>query len=417
MMDSPLHSRDGLLPETSHVPALLGETLGGVPFALFDGDVTHQIEYLGGPGRGGNIVDVLFKTAARGVHVRDPDEIVISEATVRLHGLLELLTGGQIDTPLLTVSPERGSSDHVVIELPESRLSLVAGPTEKRSRRETSQTLDAFAHFSLPVGVALSELDRLIEPLRDMVTFSTREPSSEIDLSGWPPRTVEPPVVDIEQVLAEIKICRTSPFEHPPRRASSFYALLLNPATVPDPAALVVAWYDLRERLGPVWSLLFGTLLRPNLPLENRLLNLAAFAEGYHRTLHDEPPLTKTEAAAARRSILSQLEDERVREVFERVLPHANSQSQRDRLGWLTERALETVDWTLDAAQLCRELADTRNWLTHWGRRGKHVQEGADLRRLLQRLDAVISVNLMLDLGVGPGGVAQVATGFMAGLP
>jgi HEPN superfamily Apea-like protein len=208
-------------------------------------------------------------------------------------------------------------------------------------------------------------------------------------------------------------VIRAPDVEPSVERTSSYYSLWLNPATVPDAGQVLVSWWDLRERLGPVWTLLFGTLQRPSLPLENRLLNLTAFAEGYHRTLHDERPLTDEEAKAAVDAMLATVDEERVRAVFRSALTYANAQTQRKRTRWLAERAGSVISaWDLDVSEFCNQLADTRNWLTHWGERGRHTQEGAGLRRLIARLDLVISVNVLLDLGLDDGVVAdQIGSG------
>jgi hypothetical protein len=79
-------------------------------------------------------------------------------------------------------------------------------------------------------------------------------------------------------------------------------------------------------------------------------------------------------------------------------LKYANRQSQRERMRWLVERAeLETWPRSL-AAKIVSRCCDTRNWLTHWGEKGRHVVGDADLAELTRQLTFVIEANLLDDL-------------------
>jgi ApeA N-terminal domain 1 len=162
------------------------------------------------------------------------------------------------------------------------------------------------------------------------------------------------------------------------------------------------AWFALHRQIGPVWQLLFSTLQRTTGLLENRFLNLVAFAEGYHRAMHDQPPLTPEQAKAATKAALASIPDSKTRRVYRDALAHANSQSQAQRVSELTGRCLAVLDaWELDTAAFTREVKDTRNWLNHWGKRGKHTHDdGPGLSILVAHLEVILYANLMLDLGM-----------------
>ena len=77
----------------------------------------------------------------------------------------------------------------------------------------------------------------------------------------------------------------------------------------------------------------------------------------------------------------------------------------------MTSRALDVLDawWDLDGELLCAELKDTRNWLIHWGKPGKHVVEDPqDIVDLVRRLIVVMYVNILLDLGLDHHAAAKV---------
>jgi hypothetical protein len=73
-----------------------------------------------------------------------------------------------------------------------------------------------------------------------------------------------------------------------------------------------------------------------------------AFVEGYHRALHDDPPLSPELDKQTKTAIMDAIQDKDARRVYRQALAHANSQTLRDRLDQLCERALETIAWELD---------------------------------------------------------------------
>jgi ApeA N-terminal domain 1 len=124
--------------------------------------------------------------------------------------------------------------------------------------------------------------------------------------------------------------------------------------------------------------------------LEDRFLGLVAFAEGYHRALHDEPPLTLTAEKQGKKLVSEALKEHpEVRRVFTEALGHANSQPLRKRLEFFATQATTTLGWELARDSFCSQVIHTRNWMVHWGDRGQHVVEETGpppLPRTLQRL-------------------------------
>jgi uncharacterized Zn finger protein len=127
---------------------------------------------------------------------------------------------------------------------------------------------------------------------------------------------------------------------------------------------LVRSWFTLHGRLRGSGTFFFGTLNDYDLPVENRLLNLLAFAETYHRELHDEPPFAVEDHQRNTRAMLAALRDESAVPVYQGTLKHANRQTQRERVRWLIQRAAQT-DWRFDelVRPLEKSLIDTRNYL------------------------------------------------------
>jgi hypothetical protein len=376
--------------------ALHGESLDGGPWSLFDGELVTPRPIT--PSNAGT-ADLVFETLIRGGHIADLQGVTGQMAHVAVHGLRELLRGGGFGESLLAVTADRECHDQLVIEMPWGSLQLIVAGTQTRwSRDETRIAVGAHAQMSFSEALSLPAVDALVEPLRDLVIFARTSPSHVTGLRLLRPGS--------EGRTHEYRVIRRP--ESDPRDArTSGPPLLLNPATVPDINELIRGWFELREKLGPVWRLFFATTVAPGLTSEARLLNLSSFAEGYHRTLHDEPPLSDVDAAASVQAMLAALDDDQHRETFCYALAYANSQSQRARIRWLARRAATVLaEWGLDVARVTSEVADTRNWLTHWGERGPHACEGDELSRLIGQLYFVLATNVLLDLGLDEANVA-----------
>jgi ApeA N-terminal domain 1 len=393
LLESPLAATP---MDSFSLDALHGESLDGGPWSLFDGELVTPRPIT--PSNAGT-ADLVFETLIRGGHIADLQGVTGQMAHVAVHGLRELLRGGGFGESLLAVTADRECHDQLVIEMPWGSLQLIVAGTQTRwSRDETRIAVGAHAQMSFSEALSLPAVDALVEPLRDLVIFARTSPSHVTGLRLLRPGS--------EGRTHEYRVIRRP--ESDPRDArTSGPPLLLNPATVPDINELIRGWFELREKLGPVWRLFFATTVAPGLTSEARLLNLSSFAEGYHRTLHDEPPLSDVDAAASVQAMLAALDDDQHRETFCYALAYANSQSQRARIRWLARRAATVLaEWGLDVARVTSEVADTRNWLTHWGERGPHACEGDELSRLIGQLYFVLATNVLLDLGLDEANVA-----------
>lgn len=402
LVDTNLVSSVGDLEHPAEVDALHGEALGGEPLSLLNLFPTGWTSYGVGP-RAGNVCDGVADVLLRGAHVRSADEVGVGVASSELYGLKDFLIGGAVDRgPLRPAADQKGlADDSLAIRLGDgAELILLARRQRGFSRDGERSELRAFGQWTFDPPRPLPSVERdYIGVLQDLVLFSTRRQSYLTSLT----------VRRAPEERARIEVVRQP---HPrPREERRLYALALNLGQQDEPAAVVSAWFDLRRRLGPVWNLFFAVVDRFESLLEDRLLGLLAFAEGYHRALHDQPPLSPKEEKSARAAIKKALPEKHVRRVYNDAIAHANSQTQRDRLDHLVGRALDVLAdaWDLDAALFVAQLIHTRNWLVHWGTRQRHAVEDSDqLIDLVRRLTVVLYVNLLLDLGLTPDGARQV---------
>ncbi|HTA13839.1 MAG TPA: HEPN domain-containing protein, partial [Solirubrobacteraceae bacterium] len=318
------------------------------------------------------------------------------------------IEGGPLRRPMgphgvevLSVEVDRGVS-----------LLLAASRQDGFREGERYPSLGVNAQWDLdpPIPVSQLQID-YIGPLQDLILFATRRQSYVTRVAAHL-QTGSPLIVPIlEQAYPR------------PQEAPPLYALALNLGWLDKPDALIAKWFALHRKVGPVWDQFFSVLDRPESILEHRLLALMSFAEGYHRTLHSQPPLTKSQQKQAEKAIRDALKPmpERVRGIYKAALGHVNSQGQRERLEYLTTKALNVLDaWGLNPEIFCKELHDTRNWMIHWGKKGSHViEDDQNLFDLVRKLIVVMYVNLLLDLGVDDETTAKtIGSGWrLEGLP
>ena len=386
------------------IAVLHGEALNGTPVTLLNVLPTRW-RFHGVPPSGADVVEAIVERVIRGAFVWDLSGLFASRLASEHSGLKDFLVGGQIDMGPLR--PADATDDNplpppaeMAIDLGDGHeLMLTATRQRSYTRAETSSTVGAYArwHFASELPVETIERD-YVGVLQDLVHFATRRQSYVTSLRAFG-----------EEAGASLELWRRA---HPrPRETPEVYALALNLGEVAEPEKLVTAWFDLRRRVGPVWSLFFSALDRSESLLEDRFLGLLAFAEGYHRALHDERPLSAKAAKAAEKAIKQALPDKEVREIYSAAIGYANQQTQRDRLKLLTHRAVEPLEnwWYVEEDVFCARLSDTRNWMIHWGKRGRSaVEDPGEMVDMIRGLIVVLYVNVLLDLGLNADAVRRV---------
>lgn len=388
-------------------PSLQGESFAGVPLTLLD-TVGREREFTERRGR----ADISAATLVVGTHVASAQDLRFGRLAFSLRGLREWLSGGWSG---IEPNLEAGARDPTVktlnFTLGEANLQFVSDLQKSGGRYRSVEERQAGVSITVPERLSLPQWqERWITPLRDLMIFANRERSVLTRLSGFTESDTRHGAVRIFE-RQETAIDAETNF--------SFYQRDLLPAGIIDTAALIAAWVDLHSRLGASTAFLFGTLNASQLPLENEFLNLMAFAEAYHRVLHDEPPLDPDDHSAHRASMLAALpDDEETRALYDRDLIHSNRQSQRERMRWFVLRAA-IDDWPDGLGEeIVARCVATRNWFTHWGKKTNKVAENGDLDLLNRQLLFVIESNLLSDLGLDDEAVARcLALGYVWDYP
>jgi hypothetical protein len=388
-------------------PSLQGESFASVPLTLLDA-VGRERQFTNRRGR----ADISAATLVVGTHVASAEDLRLSRLGFSLRGMREWLSGGwsQIEPSL-----QSGVNDPTVkilnFTIGEANLQFVSEVHKSGGRYRSVEERHAGVSITVPERLSLPQWqERWITPLRDLMIFANRERSVLTELSGF---------TESDTLYGAVRIFARQETAIDAVTNFSFYQRDLLPAGIIDTASLVTAWIDLHSRLGPSTVFLFGTLNASRLPVENEFLNLMAFAEGYHRVLHNEPPLQAEDHSAYRASMLAALpDDEEIERIYDRDLVHSNRQSQRERMAWFVDRA-ERDDWPDELGEnIVSACLATRNWLTHWAKKTTKVVENGDLALLNRQLLFVIEANLLCDLGLSDEAVARcLALGYVWDYP
>lgn len=386
----------------SPVDVIYGEALGGVPLTLQGVyPARWRISGLGGSGDD-DVVDGFADRLLRGAHVPVEEEPQAAMARSSLKGLREFLIGGTVDGGPLAVPADDLAAEVLNVSLRDgTSLLLIAERRPILGPIDQSSEVVAAAQWTFDPPLPLSEVEeRWMGPLQDLVLFATRSQSYVTGLG-----------IDYDPSELHSSLSILGRANPRPREVPDVYALALNLRNVPDPGEVIRSWFELRDRVGPVWGLFFSALDRPESLLEDRLLGLLAFAEGCDRGLRDTAPLTDEEEKAAKEAVREALIDKRVRGIYSGAINHANSWTLRERLDHQIATAMESLGefWDLDAELFSGQLSDTRNWLVHWGKRGANVvTDRQGMVDLVRSLIVVLYVNILRQLGLDAEAAADV---------
>lgn len=378
------------------IPVLHGESVEGKPCTLLNVICSDSHGTL----FGGHSEELLTSNfLVYGVHIWSAEEIVASRIRIGLRGLAEWLTarwpGGK-------AAPIEGGT--LEIPLDGARLIFQEENYKSGDRFSEVRTATFSALFEFDQPTALADLnEKYVRPLHDLLILGTNE---EIRVTE---RTI---LVEEEhekwwddKPLREtrpIAVVQRSELVWHADKATAFNRVPLPLGGLgEDPVVGVQRWYALRAELAGAGNSLFATINRRFRALEVDLLSLLSAAEGYHRARFDSPVVSEAEHKQAVKDMIGAL-PEHLQANYRGRLVYTNEQTQRQRLRELFGKVEAVLPKAKDWSKLIHGLVQTRNFLTHWGNKSDDVLESPELIKALTKLDVVLRVNLMLDLGLEP---------------
>ncbi len=375
---------------------LYGESLWGQPWSLFD--VRCRSSQRAANSRSG----CEAETFVTGVHADKEADIAFTDLAFGCYGMREWLTQGRRDRESALTRPADARDDFWgMCQASAEGVELLFHVNAIKSGDWYRQHFEATAVLQLksPTPLSLTQwLERWVTPIQDLMVFGMRQPSSTISLSGIHAGAVGP-----NGLPFDVKVHALWHPRVPDLSWAVYQGRAILPANaVDDIGELIAQWFALHRKLGNAAQLFFGTINDRDLPALNRMLNLLAFAETYHRRRFDEPPLAEAEHDALSKQMLAGLPSQRECDVYAGRLLHANAQSQRQRVRWLITRAA-SADSRLEEVKraLVDSLIETRNHLTHFDAPNEWVANTSYGYALLAAaLEFVLEANILLDLGL-----------------
>jgi hypothetical protein len=363
------------------LPTLHGEAFGGTRYTLMDAVVTEARRETKPPeGIARSRTELRATGLLEGVHT-NLDMFEVRVASVRLTGVRDLCKGGFLR--------------HIFEGIPRAqRFVQLKGGVLNFHALSTSGD-DAVVQVECQEPLTLQDFEeRWLIPLRSLIVFAARGPVLEQEL------IVHPEHGNDVHVLTEAPSLTATPPATYDRPLVPFVAL-------GDGAEeFISAWFEMYAKLDRATDFLISAL-DSELFLENRLLNLTSFLESYHRTLHDQPPVSSEDHERNMEAMLEALPDQSQREHYAEKLRHADQQNARQRFREMVVRARDTLGG-LDSlgTELVDQLMQARNANTHLDPTGPQGPEGVDLIYAVANLRLVIQTNMLLDLKLDPELVA-----------
>lgn len=382
----------------------------GTPVTLLDAYGAGGLAHV--PGRARER-EIYANQGVYNAHVHSVDDITSSEWWLETSGMRELLWHeGRGPRRLEASAAPNADADDKQIEVvvPGGTLTFYLSWDRAANWSHDTRELHGRVRILLEEPTTYSDLfDRWVAPLRDLVTFATREPARIVSLHAvtYDPRpsgigqAVVPPTASRERLRRDIELLipQTRLIRGP---RSDYHRMLFGLAELGadgEVDRIVAKWFAMHAALETSRDVFFAALTS-RLYIENELLNLMTAAESYHRTLHDSPPLTEERHEELTRAMLAVATTAEERDVYASAIRFANSASQRNRLRFLFDRAVEAIPELQPArARFVSQLVDTRNFYTHVGDRTANVIGDLVLRRQLMRLVLVLQINYLRDLG------------------
>ena len=399
----------GLMAPAWKWPALLGQAHGGSPLTLLS-PVGLSQSLAGGEDGFTARTELRSQVLLRGGHANSHDEFVINRASVRVRGLRDLCFAKvRRATGKLTsfIDPEHGPREQPV-PLPGARLNFTHVTITTQTGFARTVEEDVAVVLDIDEGLPLHQFEeRWLLPLQGLVTFAVRDPTLIESLT-----VVVPSAINVHPAIRhgarqirwdedQIEVFMRLPgLTEQPRYG---YERPLVPFGVleDDASGFIARWWALYGRLGPAVVFLLSAL-GSRMFLENRLLNELGFAESYHRTLHDEPPIAENDHKHYVADMLDAIGNAEDRDHYRMRLQHANEQTQRERIAWLIDRAA-TILPTVAGLEptLAAGLVKTRNALTHLDPKAAGgALRDEPLYRAVELLEVALRANLLLDLGI-----------------
>lgn len=171
---------------------------------------------------------------------------------------------------------------------------------------------------------------------------------------------------------------------------------------------IIDKWLDAYENISPSLNLYFSTKIKAQRYLDGKFLALAQALETYHRRTSDETYISKEEFKTLIKEIKLSCPEPHKDWLAARI-DNGNEISLRTRLNRITESFKSAIGTEEQVKLIIKLIVDTRNYLTHYDPKlEKKSASGQDLWNLCQKMEAILQLHLLKELGFNDAEINSV---------
>lgn len=162
---------------------------------------------------------------------------------------------------------------------------------------------------------------------------------------------------------------------------------------------VVNSWLKAYDIIAPALNLYFSNKIGAHKYLDGQFLALAQALETYHRRTSKETFVSKDDYKLLMKDILDTCPEQH-KEWLKSKLVFGNEISLRKRLERVIEAFKAHVGTDMEVEELIKQIVNTRNYLTHYNQSlKKKAVQGGDLWYLIQKMEAILQLHLLKQLG------------------
>ncbi len=296
------------------------------------------------------------------------------------------------------------SVNKIMTDLEDSTV-LIAQGYSKRGNSLTGVSLEPVIWLEIEADSETnlkSWLENFIVPLQELMTLATQQQNAITFLSLFSEQNRIQTSNGFRESATKVYYQQSVAKNKRKSKILNDYAMLFSFQDIQRELDTILKnWLSIRRKeLKSSLDLFFGVEMSNGMYLDNEFLNLAQALEVYHRERFDNTVVPKADFKIKKKEIIESV-PENYREWLQQQLAHSNEPRLFHRVIELVEHTTEVLARLVeDTEGFARKVTDTRNFLTHYSRKSKHVMENEELFRAVQTLSYILQACMLFELGL-----------------
>ena len=398
--------------ETQNFPIILGNTLDGRKFTLFNCLETERITHIPGAQTSSFLVGTTFKD----VHFQEQKDIKFKSISVHYSYLDNWLGISGFD-----MSPS--AKDEIIIKYnPPKPIKFNIGdyeisidihttyPRYTTVQTEASIKQTSYITIKSPEEKSFYEYQNAMANIKNFLSLGVRGLLYPLDIKGI--TDINKKIIKDKELHLPIDISYKLP-DIPEDREILPFQMLFTFKDVHDKFELLLKnWIEKTHLLKPTYDLYFGTLYNPHLYFESQFLSLTQALESYHQRTYVGKYLPEEDYKKIYNMLMNTIETAlegikgSLKDRLKAYLKYGNVFSLRTRLKEILNSNEELINLFIrDKDKFINDVVETRNYLTHYDK-DKEMPSPAEsyeeLFRLIQNLRTIIETCLLRESGFSP---------------